>query len=97
MKKTAPAFTKSETAHPTFSSALSVTELERCAQDWLYDGEFRQHSPRTQEFRRHVVKNCCGFCSSEDALNAARQRFASFWPMSVVVTPTQEVAGATLA
>jgi len=46
---------------PLCVSDLSVGELERFAQDWLFDAEYRQQSPRTIEGKTDAVKKLLWF------------------------------------
>jgi hypothetical protein len=39
----------------------STVELERYAQDYLRDCDYRMQSPRTIETRRISSRTCCGF------------------------------------
>ena len=57
MKKTALRLPKN--AAPLWS--LPVAELEKHARDWLFDGEFRQHSSRTIDRRKIVIEQLLWF------------------------------------
>lgn len=73
MKITAPAFTNSVSAHhssttpvSTSCEALSLQEVSQFLQDWLYEGQFSFHSPRTTEFRRHVGDKLIWFLKEQN-------------------------------
>ena len=61
MKKTALRFPKNAEAN----SVLSVAELERHARDWLFDGEYRQHSRTTLDRRRIVIRQLLWFLQQQ--------------------------------
>lgn len=61
MQNTAPYFTPRKPTSSSIYATISVAELTRHAQDWLYDGEYRNHSPRTIEAKRDVVKKLLWF------------------------------------
>jgi len=52
---------KVKSANAKNPSSLSVSDLERYTQDWLFDGEFHSHSPKTTQTRRIFVKNLLWF------------------------------------
>jgi len=54
MQKTASDFTKNEITKTAQSAPIPVKLLERHAQDWLFESEYRNHSPRTIEGKRDV-------------------------------------------
>jgi site-specific recombinase XerD len=54
MQKTEPRFTKT-------GVALPVSDLARFSQDWLLDGEIRQHSKRTLDNRRRLMTQLLWF------------------------------------
>ncbi|HEY0075113.1 MAG TPA: tyrosine-type recombinase/integrase [Abditibacteriaceae bacterium] len=74
MKKRTPAFVNSKADLKLSSDAfkageatsraalfVSVPDLKHHLQDWLYDCQFRQHSPRTTEFRQHTGEKLIWF------------------------------------
>jgi hypothetical protein len=71
-KASAQGFTESNSTSsaipPGGSSAVSleVAELERHAQDWLFDGEYRNHSQATITGKRDVVKKLLWFFDSSE-------------------------------
>lgn len=77
MKKTAPSFTNSatdavfasHTSPTTVSSSgevLSHHDIKQLLQDWLFEGQFSFHSPRTTEFRRHVGDKLLWFLDRQE-------------------------------
>ncbi len=63
MPRNTPAYAATVTANVTPNGRdcaapeppLSRQDIEGYGQQWLYDCQFRQHSPRTTEFRQHVI------------------------------------------
>jgi site-specific recombinase XerD len=56
-------------ASPSTSAVTSLpaSDLARHLQDWLYDCQFQQHSPRTIEFRQHTGEKMLWFLHREKA------------------------------
>jgi site-specific recombinase XerD len=50
--------------HTTLPVALTIPELERHAQDWLFDGEYRNHAQTTIAGKRDVIKKLIWFLST---------------------------------
>lgn len=66
MPETAQQFSSSESSRSTpnsckSNSRIAVDELKYYAEDWVADGEYRLHSPRTIEARRNFARNLLWF------------------------------------
>jgi site-specific recombinase XerD len=70
---------KSRQNHECKLSFLSLEDLERFSQDWLFDGEFRAHSPRTTETRRIFVQNLLRFLTQEGCSTCGKQELKAFF------------------
>lgn len=68
-------------------SSLSLEDLERCAQDWLFDGEFRAHWPKTTEARRMFVQNLLRFLKQEGHTTWGKQELKTFFVFLGKPTP----------
>ena len=81
-EKKAPAFPKTKAGNRNLQTAetrtpraavlscvdaVLVGDLPRHIEDWLYDCQFRQHSPRTVEFRQHVGDKLRWFLEREQS------------------------------
>ncbi|MBV9864337.1 MAG: tyrosine-type recombinase/integrase [Abitibacteriaceae bacterium] len=68
MEKTQPAFQKIKAGESSPSGAqIKLEDLNRLAQEWLLDGDFRQHSPRTLEFRRDFARKLLWFLTQRNS------------------------------
>src|SRR5437764_13882729 len=47
-------------------NTISTRQLERHAKGWLFDSEYRQHSPRTLEARRFLVEKLVWWLRQEE-------------------------------
>ncbi|HVF10817.1 MAG TPA: tyrosine-type recombinase/integrase, partial [Abditibacteriaceae bacterium] len=73
--------------HPEFGksvegqkpASLSIPDLERCAQDWLFEGEFRSHSHKTIDNRRMFVKNLLRFLKQNEFGSCGKQELKAFF------------------
>lgn len=61
MQKTALSFRKTQADNSTLKDTLSVSELVFATRDWLFDGEYRQHSKSTTAIRRIVTDKLLWF------------------------------------
>lgn len=61
MKKTALYFSETKASNPVENNAISIADLERYAQDWLFDGEYRNHSRNTIDGKRDFVQKLLWF------------------------------------
>ena len=66
MQKTAPYFTKREAQGEASAAVVSLFDLERLAEDWVVDSEYRNHSPRTIEAKRHIAEKLLWFLQHRD-------------------------------
>jgi len=75
MKKREPVYAKSKargnatlaTSNGPIQDAVTVADITGHLQDWLMDGQFRQHSPRTRECRENLQQKLLWFLQRENA------------------------------
>ncbi len=61
MLKTELYFHKDEAAIHRSDTSISIEQFEKYAQDWLFEGEYRNHSVRTIESKRDICKKLLWF------------------------------------
>lgn len=66
-------------ACPSKQPFLTLAELERFSQDWLFEGEFRSHSPNTTQTRRIFVKNLLWFLNRQEYTVCGKQELKAFF------------------
>lgn len=64
---------------PTKPPPISIADLERYAADWLFEGEFRSHSPMTTATRRGFVKNLIWFLNQKGFTTCGKQELKLFF------------------
>ena len=57
---------------------LSVADLERHMQDWIFEDEFRSHSPMATETRRILTKNLLWFLQQNSYESCGKQELKAF-------------------
>jgi hypothetical protein len=74
-------FAKSKSGHLPSSppSSLPLLDFERHSQDWLFEGEFRSHSPKTIETHRIFVKNLLWFLKRNELARCGKQELKAFF------------------
>lgn len=50
----------------SYTATIAIDRLEKFAADWILEGEFRSHSPKTVENRRIFVKNLLWFLNTNN-------------------------------
>lgn len=61
------------------TACLNLSDLERYRQDWLLEGEFRAHSPKTLEGRRIFSKNLVWFLKAHDHEVCGKREIKAFF------------------
>ncbi len=61
MQKTPLYFTETKASDPASPVAIPIADLEHHAQDWLFDGQYRNHSKNTIVGKRDVIKKLMWF------------------------------------
>ena len=74
-------------------SFLSREDLERCSQAWLFEGEFRAHSPKTTETRRLFAKNLLWFLEQNGYPSCDKHELKAFFVYLGKPTPEGRYGG----
>lgn len=83
--------TRNGRANPTSEPPLSIKDIEGYGQQWLYDCQFRQHSPRTTEFRQHVINKLVWYLNQQGRTTCQPADIRAF--LAYVTTGHQELGG----
>jgi integrase/recombinase XerD len=73
------------------TSALSLSELETAAEQWLLDGKLRNHSPRTSEARRELTEKLLWFLNEKGFARCGLEEVRGF--LAHVQTGHEEPGG----
>ena len=95
MQKTALYFKETEAQIDTPFPAISLEKLERHAEDWLFDGEYRNHAPTTIDGKRNIMKKLLWFLRAKGFQECGVSNAPVPGVCRAAATRTLVVAGAT--
>ena len=91
MQKTAPYFPGAPASLHPITTQITVSDLERGAQDWLFDAEYRNHSPRTIQEKKEFTQKLLWFLDKKGYPTCSHHELREF--LAYITTGHQDPEG----